>query len=105
MVSAVSSRSNKSSGSVAYAVQTRKKANPRSSFMLLPRHDGTTDGPLESAPQIPSNHYPIEAVLNRRRAVARVPAPNSNRGHDQKFPKLGRRDGTARKCVVAQSGQ
>src|SRR5205085_7279832 len=105
MVSAASSWSKKSSGSVAYAVQARKKANPRSTFMLLPRRDVTTDEPLESAPQIRSNHYPIEAVLNRRRAVARVPAPDSNRAHDRKYLKPGRRDGAARKCVVVQSAQ
>src|SRR5437660_12061522 len=96
MVSAVSSWSKKSSGSVAYAVQARKKANPRSSFRLLPRGDVTTDEPLESAPQIRSNHYPIEAVLSRHRAVARVPAPDPNRAHDRKYLKPWRGDGTAR---------
>src|SRR5205807_4445282 len=105
MVSALSSRSRKSSGSTAYTVQARRRASPRSSFMLLPRHDGTPDEPLESAPQIRSNHYLIEEVSNRRHAVARVRALNSNRAHDRKYLKPGHHDGTVRKCVVVQLGQ
>src|SRR5207249_10829278 len=101
-LSAVCTRSSKSSVSRARAVQASKhRLSAASGCMLLRRWQPVPDVARESALQTLSKRRLIAPIANRRRVVGPTPWPDSNRARVPKYVSEFHHDEIAQKYVFA----